>query len=195
MMMRCGFAIANLSVACLLPALAICSLGVSFSARATTPIERAVGIQQENVPAKKQIIGTWRLVSIYQEDDGGVEIDQFGGPPAGLFMADAEGNFSYQIMSNHKRRLLIGLPPAVVMSRNDGLIEAVNYFGSYVVDETAQTLTLHIAHCLFRGCDRTDRAAELKFHENMLQMTSVLESSPTGAFYTHTVWKRECCRQ
>jgi hypothetical protein len=143
----------------------------------------------------KLIVGTWQLVSIYQEDDGGFEIDQFGGRPAGLFIADAEGNFSLQIMSNHPRRVLIGFPPAVVMARNDGLIEAVTYFGSYVVDEPTQTLTLHVAHCLFRGCDRTDRAAELKFHGNILQMISTVETSPTGAFYTHSMWRRACCRQ
>ena len=173
----------------------ISSSHLSLYARAKTPIEQAVGIQQDGVPAKMQIIGTWRLVSVYQEDEGGFEIDQFGGPPAGLFIADSAGNFSFQIMSNHKRRLLFGLPPAVVMLRGDGLIEAATFFGSYIVDEKTRKLTLHVAHCLFGGCDRADRTAELTFHEDTLTMVSALDSSPTGAFYSHIVWKRECCRQ
>ena len=174
-------------------------LAVFVGTLATQIISRAaeqqVRFQKPLASLAKQIAGTWRMVSMYQENAEGEEIDQFGGAPQGMFMADHQGNFSFQIMSNRGRRLLANSPPAVVMARGDGLLEAMTYFGIYVVDEGGRKLTLHIAYCLFKGCDRTDRDADFRIQGDTLEMTSVAESSPTGAFYSHTVWKRQCCTQ
>jgi hypothetical protein len=150
-------------------------------------------VQQPPTAMAEQIVGTWRLVSIYEENAGGYDIDQFGLAPRGLFMVDRQGNYSFQIMSNDGRRLSAATPPAVVPVRGDGLLEAMTYFGAYSIDEAKRRLTLHVTHCLFRSCDRTDRTAELKIRGDMLELTSAVEPSPTGAASSYTVWKRECC--
>lgn len=166
-----------------------------FHQRVTQASELLVRTGALPTSAKEQIVGSWQLAEIYQEDDGGKQIDQFGGAPTGIFMADRQGHFSFQIMSNHGRHLLANSPPAVVMARDDGLLEAESYFGVYRVDEQQRKLTLHIEHCLFRGCDQTDRTAEIKVDRNKLESTSAAEPSPTGAFYSYMIWKRECCLQ
>ena len=67
-------------------------LAVFVGTLATQIISRAaeqqVRFQKPLASLAKQIAGTWRMVSMYQENAEGEEIDQFGGAPQGMFMAD-----------------------------------------------------------------------------------------------------------
>jgi Lipocalin-like domain len=151
-------------------------------------------VKQQNNSDSRQIVGTWRLDSIYEENAGGEDIAQFGTAPEGLFMADHQGNFSFQIVSSDGRRYAAtGSPPAGITG-SAGLVEAMTFFGTYAVNKRDQKLTLHVAYCLFRSCDQTDRTAELKIHGKTMEFVSAAETSPTGASYSRLVWKRECCR-
>jgi Lipocalin-like domain len=155
--------------------------------------ERTIGVEEHALTIREQIVGTWRLESIYEEDSSGEEIDQFGVAPAGLLMADRHGNFSFQIMSIDGRRYAAkGLSP--VSTGNGGIVEAMDYFGTYAVNEGNHKLTLHVEYCLFRSCDATDRTAELKIHGDTMELISTVDASPTGASYSRTVWKRVCCK-
>ena len=73
-----------------------------------------------------------------------------------------------------------------------GIAEAMTYFGTYAVNEKNYKLTLHLAYCLFRSCDNTDRTAELKIIGDTMELISAVDT-PTGASYSRTVWKRRCC--
>jgi hypothetical protein len=53
-----------------------------------------------------------------------------------------------------------------------------------------QRLILRVGGCLFKGCDKADRDADVEIHGDTLKMTTAAGSSPTGAFYSYTVWKR-----
>lgn len=75
-----------------------------------------------------------------------------------------------------------------------GIIEAMTYFGTYAVNERHHKLTLHVEYCLFRSCDNTNRTAELKIVGDTMELISTVDTSPTGASYSHTVWKRSCCK-
>ena len=141
----------------------------------------------------EQIVGTWRLESIYEEDTRGEEINQFGVAPTGLFMADRHGNFSFQIMSIDGRRYAAKGLSSTSMG-TAGIVEAMHYFGTYAVHERNHKLTLHVEYCLFRSCDNTDRTAELKIHEDTLELISAVDTLPAGASYSRTVWKRVCCK-
>jgi Lipocalin-like domain len=153
----------------------------------------ATSRQRQPTPIKEQIAGTWQLVSIYEENGGGEDIDQFGNAPKGRFMLDRRGNFSFQIMSQDARAQSANTRAAVIKTRAGGNLEATTYFGTYLVDEASHKLTLQVAYCLFGSCDKIKRTAELKIRGNTLELTSAFEASPTGAPYSHTVWKRECC--
>lgn len=180
----------NLTLAVGLLAAMTCALaypGVSRSAE-------QIRAQQPVTSIKEQIVGTWRLESIYEEDTGGEDIAQFGISPKGLFMADQQGNFSFQLMSANGRRYKAGSGSATGMTNAAHIIEAMTYFGSYAVAEQNHKLTLHVAYCLFRSCDRTERTAELRIHGDTMELVSAAESSPTGANYSFMIWKRECCR-
>ncbi len=142
---------------------------------------------------KEQIAGTWQLISIYEENVGGLTIDLFGTAPQGQFMADRQGNYSLQILGRDGGVYSGNTRPTVINTRVGGHLAATSYFGSYLVDEVGRRLTLRVAYCLFSNCDKTLRTAELKIGGNTMQLTSAVEPSPTGAPYSHTVWKRVCC--
>jgi hypothetical protein len=113
--------------------------------------------------------------------------------PTGLFVADRNGTFSFQIMSIDGRRYAAkGLSPAGMGAA--GIAEAMTYFGTYAVNERSDKLTLHVEYCLFRSCDNTDRTAELKILGDTMEFISTVDTSPTGASYSRTVWKRGCCK-
>jgi hypothetical protein len=155
--------------------------------------EQPTYVQEHTRSIGEQIAGTWQLDSIYEEDAGGEEINQFGVAPAGLLMADRNGNFSFQIVSIDGRRyaakgqLLVGMGSARI-------IEAMTYFGTYAVNERHHKLTLHVEYCLFRSCDNTYRTAELKIVGDTMELISIVDTSLTGASYSHTGWKRSCCK-
>jgi hypothetical protein len=177
------------------PAIGIIFLAATLAALSRSGAARGEQpyLQERTRSIGEQIVGTWQLDSIYEEDAGGEEIDQFGVAPTGLFMADRNGNFSFQIVSIDGRRyaakgqLLVGMGSA-------GIIEAMTYFGTYAVNERHHKLTLHVEYCLFRSCDNTNRTAELKIVGDTMEFISTVDTSPTGASYSHTVWKRSCCK-
>jgi hypothetical protein len=155
--------------------------------------EQTTRVGEHALTIREQIVGTWRLDSIYEEDTRGEEINQFGVAPTGLFMADRHGNFSFQIMSIDGRGYAAkGLSPPSMGTA--GIVEAMDYFGTYAVNERNHKLTLPVEHCLFRSCDNTDRTAELKIHGDTMELISTVDISPTGASYSRTVWKRVCCK-
>jgi len=142
------------------------------------------------VSPKEQIVGAWRLDSIYEEDVTGVGIVQFGNRPKGLFMADWQGNFSFQVMGDDELRegQKAGSPDGSTPS--PGILEAMIYFGTYTLDEQDRELSLHLATCLFRSCSKTDRTTEISIRGDTMDLVSAVKASPTGAFYSHMVWKR-----
>src|SRR5262249_31776351 len=134
-------------------------------------------VQEHTRSIGEQIVGTWQLDSIYEEDAGGEEIDQFGVAPTGLFMADRHGNFSFQIVSIDGRRYAAKGQSPVGMG-GAGIIEAMSYFGTYAVNERHHKLTLRVEYCLFRSCDNTNRTAELKIVGDTMELISTVDTSP-----------------
>jgi hypothetical protein len=155
--------------------------------------EQPTSVHKHTQSMGEQIVGTWRLESIYEEDTRGEEISQFGVAPTGLFMADRHGNFSFQIMSIDGRRYAAKGLSSTSMG-TAGIVEGMHYFGTYAVNEQNHKLALHVEYCLFRSCDNTDRTAELKIHGDTLELISAIDTLPTGASYSRTVWKRVCCK-
>ncbi len=96
--------------------------------------------------AASGLIGTWALVS-YESSDS--ESRQYRGPkPAGLLYYDRTGHMAVQISPDRQRRRFTG-PLAGVFTgpqpTPDEALDAVSgyaaYFGTYTVDERAQTVT------------------------------------------------------
>ena len=117
--------------ACALVALAVAGTETQAPARAS---------------AASRLIGTWALVS-YESSDA--ESQQYRGPkPIGLLYYDRTGHMAVQILPDRPRRRFTG-PQAGVFTgpqpTPDEALDAISgyaaYFGTYTVDERAQTVT------------------------------------------------------
>ena len=117
--------------ACALAALAVAKTETQAPARAS---------------AASRLIGTWALVS-YESSDA--ESQQYRGPkPIGLLYYDRTGHMAVQILPDRPRRRFTG-PQAGVFTgpqpTPDEALDALSgyaaYFGTYTVDERAQSVT------------------------------------------------------
>ena len=118
-----------------------CALAALAVARTETQTATATA-----TTAATRLIGTWSLVS-YESSDTASQ--QFRGPkPIGLIYYDRTGHMAVQISPDRQRKRFTG-PQAGVFTgpspRPDEALDAISgyaaYFGTYTVDERAQTVT------------------------------------------------------
>jgi hypothetical protein len=117
-----------------------CACALAALAVARTETQPAPG-----TTAASRLIGTWSLVS-YESSDA--ESRQYRGPkPIGLLYYDRTGHMAVQISPDRMRRRFTG-PQAGVFTgpqpTPDEALDAISgyaaYFGTYTVDERAQTV-------------------------------------------------------
>ncbi len=53
-------------------------------------------VRSEEQSIRDAVVGAWDLVSLYDEDDSGLEVLTFGRHPRGRLMLDFEGNFHFR---------------------------------------------------------------------------------------------------
>jgi hypothetical protein len=153
--------------------------------------ESLAAAERNNIfSADQEIIGTWKLASIYEEDEQGYEVNQFGDGVIGEVIVGKGDNFSLQIMSPSARRYTPRSPSCVAAA---GLVDAITYFGTYSIDSQTKKLTLHIENCLFRKCDGTNPTISINILDDKMEWISAGVPSATGAAYSDIVWRRACC--
>jgi hypothetical protein len=145
-------------------------------------VGRAQGTSQEAL--RKPFIGTWRLNSI----DGGAASasPNRGAKPTGIIMYDAHGLMNVQIMPDRPRPKWTGAPtPEQAL---DAIRGYTAYWGTYTIDEKAQTVTHHRQGMLDGGVVDYVRKFELKDGGNRIVLTPV--SGGTSNPPTHLTWDR-----
>jgi hypothetical protein len=87
-------------------------------------------------------VGDWKLVSLVQPDSTGGQHDQWGPNPIGIIHYGANGLMAAQLYDERRKPLgaanFQDVSPADARAAFVGL---ATYFGSYVVDTTAKTVT------------------------------------------------------
>jgi hypothetical protein len=145
--------------------------------------------EQEAQMPREFLAGTWTLISLYDEREDGTSLSTFGTGSNGRFMLDARGSFSMQIVAPPHRQMSSGRETSTVGDKAE-VHGVLAYFGTSSVDELDHTLTLHIEHGLNQTWDQSDWKASYQLIGDKLELTSTLVSSPTGSFYSHSVWRR-----
>jgi hypothetical protein len=148
---------------------------------AFTSVGRAQGKSQQDL--RKPFVGTWKLVSIA----GGPESTaNRGARPTGLIMYDQHGWMNVQIMPDRPRPKWTGAPTP------EQALEAIRgytaYWGTYTIDEKAQTVTHHRQGMLDGGIVDYVRRFELTDGGNRITLTPV--SGGTTNPPTHLTWER-----
>jgi len=101
--------------------------------------------------AAQRIVGTWQLVTrTVKRADGSTVIDSvLGEKPTGRLVYDSSGAMSLQMMRTG-RKDAISTPANAKDKANPRVILGYDsYFGRYIVDEKAGTVTHHVEGSLF----------------------------------------------
>ena len=183
-MIRTSFAMAA--------SLATLAAGLAQPASAQTVAKqasKAPSTTERTSALRDRIVGSWRLLSIYEESNAGEELTSFGVDPQGQFIATPTGHFSFQIVSRAGRRFAATSPS--IAHGTGALREALSYFGSYTLDAAQGRLTFDIAYCLYRSCDQTRRGTSVRFIGDKMEFTAAVDGTLTGSGYNFLIWERE----
>jgi Lipocalin-like domain len=158
------------------PLLALVGLAVSFA----FPI-----FAQQQKSLRELIVGTWLLDSVYDQTQDGVKHNPWGDGVKGIAMFDAQGHFSWMIMSANR--------PKADTSPRIPVGQAIAYWGTYTIDEAAKTFTDHIERCTFPqwdgggGTDNIEFPTDDEFH---FTVPKPIPDPTLGPFAPHLIFKR-----
>lgn len=126
--------------------------------------------QSQGIP---NLLGTWRLVSFEARDSKGKLQYPLGEHVAGLLVYDAGGNMSAHVMRND-RPLFADNDPA---RGTDAEVRAAfegydSYFGTYTIDQVAQTVTHHVRGASYPNWIGSDQLRRFKFDGSRLLLST-----------------------
>jgi hypothetical protein len=140
--------------------------------------------------AQQSLEGAWVLYTIYENDEGGEDVDQFDIDPHGELLFDSKGHFSFAIFGSAAKfrsgnRLQGNRLEIDAMAKLN-----LSYYGTYQVDDANNTLMLRIVRCSFANWNGSVRSTSIAISGNRLEFTATGSDTPTGAYYSHSVWTR-----
>jgi hypothetical protein len=111
---------------------------------------------------KDQVVGQWQLVSIGINDAA-----PYGANPTGSMLLDAAGHYSIIVVSN-------------------GGARNISYYGTYTVDETNKSVTMHIAGGTRANADGRDQTRQVTVDGDQL----IEQTLPGRKGSIKMTWKR-----
>jgi Lipocalin-like domain len=150
-----------------------------------------VWAQQKVRSLKDRLVGSWSLVSNYQQYPDGTKTNIFGENQKGNVMFDRRGRFSFHIYNPDRPKFASNNRMEGTAEENKRAVQStIAYYGTYSVNEKDSMLTYHIEYCTFPNWDGTDRKASVTFKGDEFRQVSAPIPSSKGTFVPHVVWKR-----
>lgn len=141
----------------------------------------AIG-QRKGEALKQQLVGTWTLVSVYDQLYDGKKLDTWGNDVRGSATYDSSGRFTYMIIAAGRPKKETN--PLVPVGK------AIAYFGTYTVDEETQTVTWTIERSTYPNWDGIHRKGKIRIKGDQLTQISQPATLPIGTVVPHLEWKR-----
>ena len=136
---------------------------------------------------KKQIVGTWSIVSVVN-DVNGSKIDLYGPNPQGQIIFTRDGHFSFSNMRPGRTKFAANSRTAGTPEENkEAMGGYLNDFGTYGIDADG-TVTLHIVGCSFPNWDGTEQKRRITVKGDELKWENATPS--TGSGYVVIMAKR-----
>ena len=134
---------------------------------------------------KQQLEGAYTLAKAFDTSADGKDNDVWGAGVQGSLMLDPSGRFSLFIVAGDRAKGE-GKDPKVPIGN------IVAHFGTYMVDETAKTISYHYEKSTFPQWDGVDRKATIEsLTGTELSTASAPAPNPKlGTTIPHQVWKR-----
>ena len=108
-------------------------------------------------PLKQQLVGTWSVISFVNNNERtGKTTEVFGPNPKGYFMFDATGHFSINLL--RPGRIKYGRRDFPTEGEGKAALEGIiGMFGDYKVNESENSISLHIIGGSFPAWDNTNQ--------------------------------------
>jgi hypothetical protein len=136
----------------------------------------------------KDLVGTWKLVSITIEKDG-KKTDYYGPNPQGQAMYDDNGRFSIMVSRSDLPKFASNNREAGTPEENKAIVQgSIAFFGTYVVDAAAKTVTIHVESCSFPNWNGIDQKRVFNISGDELNITNPTSSAGRGT--NQQVWQR-----
>jgi len=128
---------------------------------------------------KKQIVGTWSIVSVVNDVNGN-KIDLYGPNPQGQIMFTRDGHFSFSNMRPGRAKFASNNRTAGTPEENKEAVGGyLNEFGTYIIDADG-TVTLHIVGCSFPNWDGTEQKRRIQIKGDELKWENATSSTGSG---------------
>ena len=137
------------------------------------------------------IMGTYRLVSCTMLWSNGEEEMPYGEAPEGLLVYARTGHFTGHLMRKGVPRFRSGARRATDQEIRAAFLGYLGYYGTYVVDESARTVT----HCVLGSWHPnwvgTNQVRHYSFDGDTLVIETPRISSGGRWYRTRLVWRRQ----
>jgi hypothetical protein len=131
---------------------------------------------------KQQLLGTWTMVSVVDVYENGKTVDDWGPAIKGAASFDANGRYTWMIIGNDLQ-IRSGSPRV-----SDRMVIA--YFGTYAVDNVAQTITYTVERATYPDIDGSTRKATLIIKADEMIQDSTPLRTPRGTIIPRVIFKR-----
>jgi hypothetical protein len=150
-------------------------------------------LSAQAIPAEealdRQLVGTWRLVSVDNVGSDGSRVALYGPNPTGLLMFDAHGRYASQIMRAERPRFASGKKSDGTPAEYKATAQGVNaHFGEYAADRTGGRIVFRIQHALFPNWEGTTQEREFTLEGDELKYR--VPAPTSGGGIDEVVWRR-----
>jgi hypothetical protein len=129
---------------------------------------------------RKQIVGTWSVVSVVNESDG-KKIDLYGPSPQGQFIFTADGHFSVNIMRPGRTKFASNNRTAGSPEENkEAMAGYISNFGTYAITPDG-TLTLHMIGSSFPNWDGAEQKRQIQIKGDEMTWGNMASSTGSGS--------------
>ena len=129
---------------------------------------------------KKQIVGTWELVSAVNEVDG-KKVDMYGPNPVGPYTFTRDGHFSIFLARPDRPKFATNNRTTGTPEENKAAVAGFNALaGTYKINPDGKSITLHIVAASFPNWEGTDQPRDVQISGDEMKISVPLASTGTG---------------
>jgi hypothetical protein len=139
-------------------------------------------------PVKEQIIGTWILVSSDTVQPNGTRTPTFGTNPKGIAIFDGGNHYVFEFVNSSLSKFAGNNRTAGTADENKAVMQGtLAHFGTYTVNESDRSFTLHIDGSSFPNWTGTEQKRTFTITGDDLKW---ITPAASGGGSAELAWKR-----
>jgi hypothetical protein len=137
---------------------------------------------------KEQLVGTWIFVSSTNTRSDGTKFDPWGANPKGTTIYEANGRYAFMIMRSDLPKFA-DRTKATPEDSKAVVQGSIAYYGTYTVDESSKTVTLHVEGSTVSALNGADQKRIIKSITTD-EMNTLNPVTTEGGLPADTIYKR-----